>query len=230
MRPERTDVIKRIINVFETGRAEGDYGAAVLLRDGAGISYGRSQATDGGGNLDRIVYRYLDLGGTFADALRPFLDELDSDATTRVDPDAPPAWTRELMALLSRAGNEDPLMRQAQDEIFDQEYWVPAERQASEMKLRHPLSYAVVYDTCIHSGPRGIVRIRRTFPELPPSRGGDEKAWTVAYARARYAWLASYPVPAVRKTLYRMKTFLALAEAGNWTLDPPFKVLNVGFD
>ena len=49
-------IIKMIVNTFETGEPEGNYGLAVLLQDGAGISYGRSQATDRGGNLDAIVY------------------------------------------------------------------------------------------------------------------------------------------------------------------------------
>lgn len=224
MKAKTARTIKQIVNVFETGKAKGDYSAAALLPDGAGISYGRSQATDGGGNLDRIVYRYLDLGGELGEELRPYLDELVDNATTRVDVRNPPAWVKELMELLAKAG-EDPIMRKAQDAIFDEEYWEPAVNQAKAMQLELPLSWAVVYDTCIHSGPGGVARIRRRFPEVPPSRGGDEMAWTRAYIRARYAWLSGYPNPLVRKTVYRMKTFLQLIEADNWHLERPLRVL-----
>lgn len=224
MHPDKVRIIKSIVNVFETGRAEGDYGAVALLDDGAGISYGRSQATDGGGNLDRIVWRYLDLGGRFGEQLRPFLEILGSDASTRVDPDDPPAWVTEVMDLLAAAGREDPLMQQAQDEVFDQRYWVPAERWATEMQLVLPLSWAVVYDTVIHSGPGGVWWIRRLFPDLPPSRGGTEKSWTRAYVRARYAWLAGHERLAVRRTVYRMSAFLSLIAEPNWDLEPPVTI------
>jgi chitosanase len=218
-------IIKMIINTFETGRPEGDYGAAALLHDNAGISYGRPQATDRGGNLDAIVYRYLDLGGgEYGDKLRPYLDRLETDDTARVDPDRPPQWVKDLMKLLSAAG-EDPVMRQAQDQVFDEAYWVPAAQQAQAMGLELPLSWAVVYDSTIHSGPNDVPRIRRLFPEVPPSRGGDEKAWTRAYIAARYAWLASHPRHAVRLTVYRMRSLQALADADHWRLEPPVRLL-----
>ena len=47
--------IKSIVSVFETGKAEGDPAAVVVLPDGAGISYGLHQATDRAGSLDEIV-------------------------------------------------------------------------------------------------------------------------------------------------------------------------------
>jgi chitosanase len=217
------DTAKKIVNVFETGRAAGDYGMAVLLHDGAGISYGRSQATDKGGNLDRIVYRYLDLGGSLGDQLRPHLNRLDTNETAKVDPDNPPGWAKDLMELLREAG-EDPKMRQAQDEVFDEQYWVPAANQAVAMQLVEPLSWAVVYDSTIHSGPNGVSRIRPLFPEMPPSRGGDERAWTRAYVAARYAWLAGHSRLAVRNTVYRMQAFQSLMDAGKWSLALPVHI------
>lgn len=218
-------MIKCIVNTFETGKPEGDYGLAVLLHDNAGITYGRSQATDGGGGLDAIVYRYLDLGGgAHGDALRPYLERLDSDETAKVDPAKPPKWVKDLMALLSDAG-DDPLMQRAQDEVFDENYWLPAAHQAQAMQLTDPLSWAVVYDSTIHSGPRGVGRIRRLFPEMPPSRGGDERAWTRAYVAARYAWLASHPWHAVRQTVYRMRSFQDLIDKDAWQLESPVRLL-----
>ena len=217
-------IIKQVVNVFETGKADGDYGMAVILEDGAGISYGRSQATDGGGNLDRIVYAYLDAGGRFAEDLRPFLDRLANNDSARVNPASPPKWTRDLMNKLAEAGRTDPIMQNVQDAVFDEAYWLPALNQATTMQLELPLSLAVVYDSTIHSGPNGVARIRRMFPELPPSRGGDERAWTSAYVRARYAWLATHSRYAVRQTTYRMQAFCQLIGEENWTLTTPFTI------
>lgn len=224
MNLEQKRIIQAIVNTFETGVPEGGYDAVTILRDGAGISYGRSQATDGGDNLDHIVYRYFDLGGRYSEELRAFVDELEADATTTVDPANPPPWCRALMALLQAAGS-DPIMRRAQDEIFDERYWVPAENQSRSMGLVLPLSWAVVYDTCIHSGPAGLARIRKLFAEVPPSNQGDEKSWTSAYVAARERWLANHPKVVLHPTTYRMRTFRALIAAGNWDLVPPFKVL-----
>ena len=120
-------------------------------------------------------------------------------------------------------------MRTVQDEVFTQNYWVPAVNHCTSMGLTLPLSYAVIYDTCIHSGPGGVYKIRRLFPDVPPSLGGYEKKWTSAYIRARRAWLGSSSKPVVRKTVYRMDAFISLIERGAWELEPPFTVRNVKF-
>lgn len=219
-----------IINVFETGKAEGDYSATTILGDGAGISYGKSQSTDGSDTLDSIVLKYLDLGGKFSAELKKYLDLLTSDATTKADPKNIPPRVAELMGWLRKAGSEDPLMRTAQDCVFDSFYWMPAQSSCEEMELVHPLSYTAVYDTCIQSGPAGVAKIRALFPEIPPVRGGDEKKWTQAYIRARKAWLASFTgkttshTAAVRATTYRMDALQAILDAGNWSLLPPISI------
>lgn len=216
------NAIKQIIGVFETGSSIPRYDVATILHDGAGISYGRHQATDRAGSLDKIVYRYIDLGGKYGNQMRPFLDELAANATTTLDPKNPPVWCREFMELLSKAGKEDPLMAQAQEESIDTSYFYPAESEAISLGLCHSLSYAVVFDSYIHSG--GISKIRRLFAELPPIRGGDEKEWTHAYVRARRTWLANFPNPIVMKTVYRMDAFLDLIKKDNWDLQTPFIV------
>lgn len=219
------ETIKKIIEVFETGKVSSNYGVITILEDGAGISYGKSQATDKADTLDAIVFRYIDKQGMFANSLSKYVDELNADLTTTVDPKNPPAWVKDLMSILKTAGEKDPLMKAAQDEIFDQHYWKPAYDQGIAMRLVYPLSYAIVYDTCIHSGPGGVVKIRKLFPEYPPSNNGDEKIWAKAYVNARRKWLSSYPNAAVQKTVYRMDTFLSLIAQDNWKLDKSFKVL-----
>lgn len=224
---EQKATIQSILSVFETGKPEGDYGAAVILADGAGISYGKHQATDAGGNLDRIVLRYMDLGGVHADALRPYLARLERNETAqyrRVE-DAP-TWVGDLVDLLQLLGRSDAMMQLAQDQIFDEEYWAPCVAQCDAMGLRLPLAWAVVYDTCIHSGPKGVARIRKLFPEAPPSGGGDERAWARAYVRARRNWLASYGEPGniVRGTVVRMDALKGIMDAENWELERPIVI------
>lgn len=223
---EQKRLCKAIVSVFETGKAVPDYTACTILSDGAGISYGAHQATDRADSLDAILIRALDLGIGRADEVRRVLALLQADATTRYTSIATaPAEIQQAGALL-RALGADPVMQRAQEEVFEAGYWIPAQRQAEEMGLVLPLSWAVVYDTCIHSGPGGVASIRARFPELPPARGGSEQAWVSAYVRARRAWLASRG-GIVAATVYRMDAFLALIAAGNWSLTPPFKVRGV---
>lgn len=224
---DKAEIIKNIIEVFETGKISKNYGTTTILQDGAGISYGKSQATDKSNTLDAIIFRYIDKKGMYAASLEPYLDELQSNLTTTVDPNNIPVWVRNLMVILEHAGNLDSKMQEAQDEIFDELYWQPAQKHIASMKLIYPLSHAIVYDTCIHSGPDGVNKIRRLFAEVPPASGGDEKKWAEAYVRARRAWLANYSKVSVRKTVYRMDYFLEIIKNSNWQLDKQLTVMGV---
>ncbi len=222
-------VIQAVLTMFETGKPEGDYGAGTILDDGAGFSIGREQATDGSGTADLILYRYIDRNGQFADNFAPYMPRLDADESTQFGSDDVPQWARDFIALIAKAGN-DPIMQQVQDEIFDEEYWEPCVRKCADMKLILPLSWLIVYDTCIHSGPAGVNRIRAKFPEGPPSRGGDERAWAAAYAAARYNWLSNYThekpkrQERVRRTKRRVGILRGLIADGNWQLETPFEI------
>lgn len=220
-------VIDEILSVFETGRliSPSAYSACTILKDGAGISYGKHQSTDRSDSLDQIVLSYVDAGGKYAEDLRMFVPLLARDGT-RVDPKSPPTEVKKLMELLRVAG-ADPVMQKVQDKVFDAGYWTPAVNYGTEMKLQFPLSYAVLYDTCIHSGPGGVANIRKRFPEVPPVRGGDEKLYVTAYVKARRAWLAASGNPIVQKTVYRMDAFLKIIGEDNWLLKTPLTVRGV---
>lgn len=226
MSSDQKRIIQDIVGVFETGKAGGgDYSAVTILHDGAGVSYGKHQATDRSDSLDAIVLRYLDLGGMFADELMLYLDRLERDVTAGVDPDDPPDWVIDLMDLLKRAGDEDPLMKQAQDQVFDVKYWQPASDQATAMQLQLPLSWLIVYDSTIQSGVNGVANIRKKFSAMPPSKDGDERTWATAYLNARKTWLLSSSKEAVRKSVYRVNSMLELTNDGNWELEVPLTLL-----
>lgn len=63
--------------------------------------------------------------------------------------------------------------------------------------------------------------------ELPPAKGGDEKAWIKAYTLARQNWLATHPRKILNGTIYRTKCFLAQIALANWDLWTSFKTQGV---
>ena len=93
--------------------------------------------------------------------------------------------------------------------------------------VKYALSLLVIYDTCIQSGPAAVSRMRNMFSEACPANGGDEKAWTKAYIRARQNWLLAFPNPLVQASSYRTKALMEIADAGNWDLKLPMVVRKV---
>ena len=221
--PDQKRFIDSVLSINETGKLPSAtaYSTVTILKDGAGISYGKHQSTDRSGSLDAIVMRYLDLNGSLASKFDPYLSSLNANFSSKVDPSNPPADVKALMKLLSDAG-KDPLMQRAQDEIFDEQYWIPSVHRGQAMKLNLPLSYLALYDTCIHSGPGRIDALRKVFPEVPPASGGDEKSWTKAFLNARYSWLKSYPNTLVQRSADRVTAILKIAAADNWDLKTPY--------
>ncbi len=208
---QQKELIEHVINVFETGSVEGNYGAIAIFHDGPHdirqITYGRSQTTEYG-NLHLLVKQYAQAGGTFSQELGAYADRVGR---------VPLTDDADFKRLLRRAGREDPVMRRVQDSFFEKIYFQPAMKWADEHGLTLPLSALVVYDSFIHSGSILQV-IRAKFPERPPSDGGDEKAWVTAYVNARHKWLGEHKRPAVRGTTYRTKCFKAEIARGDWDL------------
>lgn len=227
---EQKRAIDCILCIFETGRlpSPGAYATCSILNDGAGISYGKHQSTDKGGTLDLVVQRYIAKNGQNAAALKPFVQYLTGNQSVPFHPGGPPRpqWLLTLMNLLGASGS-DPLMQKAQDEIFEEQYMNPALGHARSAGVKYALSVLVIYDTCIQSGPGAVSRMRNLFSEASPANGGDEKAWTKAYIRARQNWLLAFPNPLVQASHYRTKALMALADSDNWDLKLPARVRSV---
>ena len=227
--PEQKHVVDSIIAIFETGKvpSASAYSACTVLADGAGISYGKHQCTDKAGSLDLVAKKYIAKGGNHAQELAEFLPQLATNESSKVPPAGPhPYWLQSLMNLLRIIGAEKK-MQEAQDEVFDENYFLPALNACKSMGLVHPLSLAVIYDTCIHSGPGMVGAMRNKFAAVPPAKGGDEKVFIRQYLDARRGWLASSANPLVQKTVYRMDAFFALVNADAWDLKTPLTVRNV---
>jgi chitosanase len=215
--------------IFETGQLPlpSAYATCVILNDGAGISYGKHQATDRSSSLDLIVQRYIVNKGTRADELSEYVKYLTGNQTAEYVPGMPyPPWLVALTGLL-RAAGADPIMQRAQDEIFDELYFRPALGHANAAGVQHALSLLAIYDTCIQSGPGAVSAMRNRFAEACPANGGDEKAWTTAYVQARKAWLLAAKNPLVQRSVYRPEALLRLIGDGNWDLNLPLTVRGV---
>lgn len=218
--PEIKQKIMRIVNVFETGTPDGEYDMLVIYPDGRNgsrqITYGRSQTTEQG-NLRNLVERYITMNGMYAESFRPYVPKI--GAVSLVNDNT-------FKQLLKKSAQEDPLMRQAQDETFDILYFQPALHFFNAEQFALPLSLLVIYDSYIHSGSIPAF-LRARFPERTPLRGGDEKAWIAAYTKTRQHWLATHTRKILHPTVYRTKTFLNEMGKGNWMLDMPVKTQGV---
>lgn len=209
--PAQRRVIERIVNAFETGSADGDYGAISIYKDGPHgirqITYGRSQTTEFG-KLRLLVQRYVGADGIYSSDLAAYFGTVGSIPLTD-----DPAFR----SLLRRAGREDPVMREVQDAFFEEKYFLPALAWADQHGFDLALSALVIYDSFIHSGSI-LWLIRSSFPESPPSQGGDERKWIHQYADARHKWLAAHPRAIVRKTIYRTRCLKGEIARENWNL------------
>lgn len=209
--PAQKRLILRVINVFETGKPDGDYGNITLLHDGPGgirqVTYGRSQTTEYG-NLRDLVIAYAATGGQYANDLRPYIVKIGREALV---------GDGDFLQLLKDAGRNDPIMRDTQDKFFDSHYYDPAIRWATEDGFNEALSALVIYDSFIHSGT--ILKfLRQRFPEPVPSKGGNERTWIAQYVDTRHHWLATHSNTILRNTIYRTECFKRELARGNWDL------------
>lgn len=210
-----------IVNIFETGRAQGDYGQVTLLAGDSGqLTYGRSQTTLASGNLYLLVKDYCAAtGAALATSLSPYLAALEK---------CDPALNQDgaFRALLHTAGS-DPVMRSCQDAFFDRVYWSPAVDYASAQSLDLPLSVCVVYDSVVHGSWRAMRD--RTLAKMPDP-AADQKGWVAAYVATRRDWLATNANPLLQKCVYRMDAFDALMAGNAWDLALPLTVRGVLID
>jgi chitosanase len=204
----QTLTAKAIVNIFETGRVSGDYGAVTVLKGDTGhLTYGRSQTTLGSGNLFLLIKAYCDRADAqFGAQLRPYLPDL-ADRKTELDNDLA------LRHLLHEAGS-DAAMRSEQDRFFDEHYFDPACRAAESRGIATALGQSVVYDSFVQGGWAKVsARVGK-----PVGAGGvDERQWIATYVGARRSWLSSL-APPLPSCVYRMDAFLKLMQQDAWEL------------
>ncbi len=211
-----------IVNVFETGRARGEYGQVTLLAGDSGhLTYGRSQTTLASGNLYLLVKAYCaQAGAGYADELEGYLERL-ADCDPGLD------HNMRFRRLLQDAGG-DPVMQAVQDGFFDRVYWAPATQAAGALGIDLALGVGVVYDSFIHGSWR---RMRDRTLELHGGVAGlGARAWVERYVALRRDWLANHANRLLHRTVYRMDSLRGLIAEGRWDLALPFSVRGVVID
>jgi chitosanase len=206
--------IEQIVNCFETGSPEGDYSDVTLYHDGPNqllqITAGKAGVTEYGGNLEKVLTAYVNKNGKKASVLKPYISKIGSRPSVL-------AVDKDFIALLKELGH-DNMMHEAQDEIFDSEYWIPAQKFFTSNGFTLPLSMLVIYDSYIHSGSVPMF-LRNRFAEKTPANGGDERTWIDEYVSSRFQWLKFHSNPILRETVYRTALFKKLSADDNWNLD-----------
>jgi chitosanase len=214
--------IQSVLSIIETGNPDGNYADVTIYADGEKgsdgkptkqITYGAHQTTEQS-HLKTLLQLYAKKGGMRAIDMKPFVERMGKE----------PLWEeKEFIDMLKDAGENDPLMKSAQDEFFDVTYYQKAYDWFEENGFTLPLSLLVIYDSFIHSGK---IRddIRSMFPAKPPVRGGDEKEWISQYVDARHEWLSSRENPILRKTVYRTEGYKLQIAMSNWNLDNKVKM------
>ena len=206
--------IQKIVNVFESGTPDGDYGCISLYEDGPNgikqVTYGKSQTTEWG-NLPELIKLYINNNGEFASEFNKFTDALGRTSLVA---------NKSFISLL-KAASKDPIMKESQDSFFDTHYWQPAKAWFDKNGFKSNLSMLVIYDSFIHSG--SILKfLRQRFTETVPVNGGSEKAWIEQYCQARLSWLNNHSNPILRKTNYRVVDFIRAMEKNDWDLNQEF--------
>lgn len=207
--------IQQVVNCFETGSVNGNYGMLVKYPDGPGgirqITFGRSQTTEFG-NLKLLLQDYVNDNGTYAAQIKPYLAKIGKKPSLCDDVT--------FCKLLKDAGSKDPIMQRCQDDFFDSLYYNPAYGWFQHMGFTQPLSLLVIYDSHIHSGsvPQFL---RNKFAEKVPASGGNEESWIKQYVNARHDWLTNNPKALLRKTNYRTQCFKTQVQKNNWDLSQP---------
>jgi len=204
-------ICEQVINVFETGSIQGNYGAISIFADGPHgirqITYGRSQTTEYA-NLHELIQMYVERSGTYAPQLQPYIAKIG----------VTPLVEDEFFKLLLRdAGQNDPIMRKTQDDFFDERYFKRAIQWADNNGFSLPLSALVIYDSFIHSGSI-LDFLRKRFSEPLPAQNGNEKTWIKQYVDARQDWLSTASNPVLHATIYRTQCFKKEIARNNWDL------------
>jgi chitosanase len=120
--------------------------------------------------------------------------------------------------LLKKAGKEDPIMGQVQEDMFEKLYMGPAIAWGEKEGFKEPFSYMIICDSFLHSGSiMGFLRER--FEERTPNGGGREKVWTKDYLNERHDWLKGHSNSLVRTSSYRTKYYKELLAMEDWQLD-----------
>jgi hypothetical protein len=216
-----------ITSIFESGRPEGNP-AAYQNSDAGIVSYGRHQATVASGSLAAVLDAFFPRSSSAtSQALR---NEFASRVGQRDGSLRDNGRFKELLL----AAAAEPAMTEAQDEVFEANFYRPAVEQARKRGIRTPLGVAAFYDTRIQGGLGDVLvavtqRVGQAVGEV------DEANWLAAFLEERETWLRRVAdkfdargerksAEFIRTSIFRVKELRMLLEAGNVGLTGEFMV------
>lgn len=210
----KINIYCRILNCFENDSAspETDYKSIYIYHDGNNhrrqVTLARGFTQDGG-NLKKVLQRYIDKGGSKSDFFKGYLSKMGSGGL---------ADDKSFIQTLKGCSTESA-MREAQDEIFVEAYLNPALTWATNHNFKEYLSIGVIVDSFLQSGTI-LGWLAAKVSQKTPNNGGDEKKWIEEYLEARLSWFQRSSGP-LKNCTYRPKFFLGEIKKGNWGLDCP---------
>lgn len=222
-------VADQIISVFENNTPVIQYGYAKNLNDGRGITAGRAGFTSATGDMLAVIERYsAKVPVNYLAAYLPALRELSANRDSSTD-------QLNHLEISWRDSAQDPAFRQAQDEIVDEYYFIPAMKHAESLGISQPLTLLNLYDAVIQHGngnsPDGLpAMITRTTNDVggTPKSGTSESIWLQSFMRIRRAVLLNPDDDSTQQvwseSVGRIDTLLELFNKGNVSLTSPIVI------
>ncbi|MFE7510047.1 chitosanase [Streptomyces sp. NPDC057540] len=179
--PRKKEVAMKLVSSFENSSLDWRAQFAYIedIDDGRGYTAGVIGFCSGTGDMLELVERYTAKkpGNPLARYLGALRAVDGTDSHEGLDPGFTNAW---------RQAAQDTVFQQTQEEERDRVYFTPAVSQAKQDGLR-ALGQFAYYDAAVMHGESGFRDIRSVALSraLPPSRGGDEKAYLKAFLDAR---------------------------------------------
>ena len=224
-------IADQIVSVFENNTPIIQYAYAKKLYDGRGITAGRAGFTSATGDMLAVIERYsAKVPVNYLAAYLPALRELSTnrDGSTDQLNQLENSW---------RDSAQDPAFRQAQDEIVDEYYFIPAMRHAERLGISQPLTLLNLYDAIIQHGNGNRLdldglpaMIERATSDAggAPNDGVSESAWLQSFMRIRRAVLLNPDNDSTQQvwseSVARVDTLLELFNANNFSLSPPIVI------
>ena len=206
---DKKSLIKKILLAFEQSSTSIKYDAIYKYNDGPEdrkqitVSFGITEY----GNLKTLIKNYCFRNGNLTEEFTPYVAKIGAESLVN---------NTEFLTLLKEACTED-IMKECQEQAYDDLYINPALAFCNKNKLQLPLSKLVICDSYLHSGSI-LPALRNSFTESVPVNGGDEKVWIESYCKARRNWLANHSRVILHSTVYRMDFMLNRIEKGDWEL------------
>ena len=203
---QQEETVKKLL----VGREGTDYGSILELQSDD-LIYGIGEWSIKSGGLFRLLRSYTQKpNAQYASQVKSLI------ATGTVEK------TPGLNSMLTMTAR-DPVMRQAQDDLFRTDVIEKDLSVVQTLGLRLPLSIAIVCDTIVNSGSSSIKKLADQATSKTgnsPKGGGDEKQWMMNFLDARSDFLKSHnQFPQfVRGWEARVESYRKLARDDDWML------------